>query len=144
MSNPSPSQASAKKPATPVPPDRYESTFVVDIKGNGDFTALQPAIAKLQATGGKIFVKAGVYPITSTIQISQSNVHIQGEGMGITVFAADCTMTGDTPALEVHNSATGTARPLVADTARGDTSLKISPADIASFAVRRLRPPVLR
>jgi hypothetical protein len=135
MSNPSPSRASVAKSATPVPLDRYECTFVVDIKGQGDFTALQPAIAKLPAAGGKIFVKAGVYPLTSTIQISQSNVHIQGEGMGITIFAADSTMTGDTPALEVHNSAVGTARPLVADTARGDTSLKVSPADAASFKV---------
>jgi len=135
MSNPSPSRASTAKSATPVPLDRYECTLVVDIKGQGDFTALQPAIAKLRATGGKIFVKAGVYPLTSTIQISQSNVHIQGEGMGITIFAADSTMTGDTPALEVHNSAVGTARPLVADTARGDTSLKVSPADTASFKV---------
>ena len=40
--------------------DRYESTFVVDINGNGDFTSLQPAIDALPATGGKIFVKAGV------------------------------------------------------------------------------------
>jgi pectin methylesterase-like acyl-CoA thioesterase len=73
---------------------------LVDIKGHGDFTALQPAITALPATGGKIFVKAGVYPLTSTIQISQSNVHIQGEGMGITIFVGDSPMTGDTPGLE--------------------------------------------
>ena len=135
MPNPSPSPGSVTKLATPVPLDRYECTFVVDIKGHGDFTSLQPAINALPATGGKIFVKAGVYPLTSTIQISQSNVQVQGEGMGITIFTADSTMTGDTPALEVHNSAVGTARPLVADTARGDSSLKVSPADAASFAV---------
>ena len=72
-------------------------------------------------------MKAGVYPLTSTIQITQSNVQIQGEGMGITIFEAANTMTGDTPALEVYNSAAGTARPLVADTAVGNTSLKIAP-----------------
>jgi len=89
--------------------------------------AFNLAIAQLPATGGKIFVKAGVYPLTSTIQITQSNVQIQGEGMGITIFEAAGTMTGDTPALEVYNFAAGTARPLVADTAVGNTSLKIAP-----------------
>lgn len=135
MPKPSPSPASIVRSATPVPLDRFECTFVVDIKGQGDFTALQPAIAALPATGGKIFVKAGVYPLTSTILISQSNVHIQGEGMGITIFEANSTMTGNTPGLEAHNSAVGIARLLVADTARGDTSLKLSPADATSFAV---------
>ncbi len=113
--------------------DRYESTFVVDINGNGDFTSLQPAINALPSTGGKIFVKAGAYSITSTIQVTASNVHIQGEGMGITVFTGDSTMTGNTPALDIHNSVVGIARALVADTALGDITLKISPADAASF-----------
>jgi hypothetical protein len=135
MSSQSASRVSNTKSTTPVPTDRYESTFVVDIKGHGDFTALQPAIAQLPTTGGKIFVKAGVYPLTSTIQISQSNVQIQGEGMGITIFEAASTMTGDTPALEVFNSAVGTARPVLADTAVGDTSLNLALADAASFAV---------
>jgi hypothetical protein len=48
------------------------STFVVDIAGAGDFTSLQPAINALPANGGKIFVKAGVYPLTSTITITTS------------------------------------------------------------------------
>jgi len=114
--------------------DRYESTFVVSPgPSKGDFTALQDAINALPSTGGKVFVKAGVYPITSTIQITASNVHIQGEGMGITIFTADSTMTGNTPGLEAYNSTVGTARPLVADTARGDTTVNISPADAASF-----------
>lgn len=99
----------------------------------GDFTSLQAAITALPPAGGKIFVKAGVYPITSTIRINQSNVQIQGEGMGITLFTAASTMTGNTPALEIHNSVVGTARPLVADTVRGDITLKISPTDAASF-----------
>jgi hypothetical protein len=62
--------------------DRYESTFVVEINGNGDFTDLQPAISALPARGGKIFVTAGVYPITSTITITGSDVQIQGRGNG--------------------------------------------------------------
>jgi Right handed beta helix region/Pectinesterase len=113
--------------------DRYESTFVVDINGNGDFTSLQPAIDALPATGGKIFVKAGVYSITSTITIRVSNVQIQGEGMGITAFVGDSAMTGNTPALQAFNATAGTARKLLAPTALGDTILTISPADAASF-----------
>lgn len=113
--------------------DRYESTFVVDINGNGDFTSLQPAINALPSAGGKIFVKAGVYSIASTIQITASNVHIQGEGMGITVFTGDGAMTGNTPALDIHNSAVGVARAVVTDTALGGITLKVSPADAASF-----------
>jgi len=116
-----------------MPIDRYESTFVVDINGNGDFTSLQPAINALPATGGKIFVKAGVYPITSTITITVSNVQIQGEGMGITAFVGDSAMTGNTPALQAFNGAAGTARQLLASTALGDTTLTTSPADAASF-----------
>src|SRR5258708_8131558 len=113
--------------------DRYESPFVVDINGIGDLTRLQPSINAFPGTGGKIFVKAGAYSITSTIQVTASNVHIQGEGMGITVFTGDSTMTGNTPALDIHNSVVGIARALVADTALGDITLKISPADAASF-----------
>jgi len=116
-----------------MPIDRYESTFVVDINGNGDFTSLQPAINALPASGGKIFVKAGVYPITSTITITVSNVQIQGEGMGITAFVGDSAMTGNTPALQAFNGAAGTARQLLASTALGDTTLTTSPADAASF-----------
>src|SRR5215469_13665516 len=118
-----------------MPIDRYESTFVVSPDpSKGDFTTLQAAINALPTTGGKIFVKAGVYPITSTIEISTSNVQIQGEGMGITVFVGDASMTGNTPGLEAHNATVGTARPLVADTARGDITFSLSPTDAASFS----------
>jgi putative cofactor-binding repeat protein len=97
--------------------------------------SLQAAINALPASGGKIFVKAGVHKITNTIQIKASNVHIRGEGMGITVFVADSAMTGNTPALEAFSTASdGTARVLVADTARGHTTIQTSPADAASFA----------
>jgi hypothetical protein len=87
---------------------------------------LQRAVSALPSTGGEIFVKAGVYSITSTIQIAASDVHIQGEGMGTTVFAGNSTMTGNTPALDIHNS--------MVDTALGDITLKISRADAASFS----------
>ena len=57
-----------------MPTDRYESTFVVDISGNGDITSLQPAPNALSAKRGKPLVNAGVYPITSTITILEGNV----------------------------------------------------------------------
>ena len=116
--------------------DRYESTFVVDIQGKGDFTDLQPAIDALPVNGGKIFVKAGIYPLTSSIWIATSNVQIQGEGMGITVFVASSQMMNGNPAvpaLEGFQSTFGTPRPLTADTARGDTSVQLSASDAASF-----------
>jgi hypothetical protein len=116
--------------------DRYESTFIVDIAGNGDFTDLQSAIDALPAIGGKVFVKAGTYPLSGTIRITTSNVQIQGEGMGITVFVANSQMmTGNpaVPALEVFQTGFGTPRPLTGDTARGDTTLPLSAADAASF-----------
>jgi pectin methylesterase-like acyl-CoA thioesterase len=86
--------------------DRYESTFVVsqDVS-KGDFTSVQPAVDALPAAGGKIFVKAGVYPLSNSIRVTKSNIQIQGEGMGITNFVADSTMTGNTPGLEAFSSA---------------------------------------
>src|ERR1700751_5998872 len=116
--------------------DRYESTFVVSQDPTkGDFTSLQAAINALPASGGKIFVKAGVYNITNAIQIKTSNIHIQGEGMGITVFVGASAMTGNTPALEAFSTASdGTSRALVADTVREYTTIQTSPADAASFA----------
>jgi Right handed beta helix region/Pectinesterase len=118
------------------PVDRYESTFIVSLDpSQGDFTSLQDAISALPATGGKIFVKAGTYPLTNTVKITASNVQIQGEGMGITVFAGQSSMPGNAPALEAFSTASdGTPRTLLADTARGDLTIQLSPADAASFA----------
>jgi hypothetical protein len=124
----------ANETTSPSPIDRYESTFVVSPDpSKGDFTNLQDAINALPGSGGKIFVKAGVYTITSTIQVTISNVQIQGEGMGMTVFTGDSSMTGNTPALDIHNSGVGSARALLADTTRGDITIRLSPADAASF-----------
>ncbi len=121
--------------ADPASLDRYGSTYVVSQDPNkGDFTSLQPAIDALPASGGKIFVKAGTYPILDTIRIRQGDIHIQGEGMGITVLVADSAMTGNTPALEVFSTALdGTPRALIADTVRGSMSVQTSLADAASF-----------
>jgi len=115
--------------------DRYESTFVVSLDpSKGDFTDLNAAIKALPPSGGKIFVKAGVYSIASTVTIARSNVNIQGEGMGITVFVASSGMTGNTPAFEAFSKASdGTASALTAGTGRGNTTIQISPSDAASF-----------
>jgi hypothetical protein len=119
----------------PTPSDRYESTYVVSLDPTkGDFTSLQPAIDALPASGGKIFVKAGIYPLLATIHIRQGNIHIQGEGMGITAFVCDSSMTGNTPALEAFSTALdGTPRALVADTIRGGMAVQVSPSDASSF-----------
>jgi len=119
--------------------DRYAATYVVapslgppDCQ-TADFTDIQSAIDALPAGGGKIFVKGGSYPpITSTIRISKSNVHIQGEGMGITNIVADQTMTTN-PAIEAYSGQNGNPLLLAASTAPGDTSLTLNPQDAATL-----------
>ena len=119
--------------------DRYAATYVVAAQLGppdcqaADFTDIQDAINALPPAGGKIFVKAGTYPITKTIQIQAGNVQIQGEGMGITNIVADqATMTAS-PALEVNNPSAGSPLVLAADTKRGDTTVALSPADAATL-----------
>src|SRR5215831_21085879 len=62
--------------------DRYDATFVVAPSLGppdcqvADFTDIQAAINALPPAGGKVFVKAGTYVVSLTIQIEQSNVHI--------------------------------------------------------------------
>ena len=118
--------------------DRYTATYVVapslgppDCR-DADFTDIQAAINALPAAGGKVFVKAGTYVVSQTILIGQSNVHIQGEGMGITNIIAARTMTA-TPAIRVYNQQAGNVLPLLADTSKGDTSATLTPANAASL-----------
>jgi hypothetical protein len=99
---------------------------------DADFTDIQSAINALPPTGGKIFVKAGTYALSQTIRVQQSNVHIQGEGMGITNIVTAQTMTAS-PAIQVYNSQAGNSLPLVADTARGDMAAVLSPANAAGL-----------
>ena len=91
------------------------------------------AITALPPGGGKIFVKANTYPIKTTIQIRTSNVHIQGEGMGITNFVADGTTMTASPALQVNNPAVGTPLALLADTQKGNTTVTLSPGNAATL-----------
>src|SRR5215510_6829847 len=120
--------------------DRYTATYVVaptlgppDCRV-ADFTDIQTAINALPPNGGKIFVKAGTYVISKTIRIQTSNVHIQGEGMGITNIVADATMTAS-PAIEAYNSLAGSPLSLVANTAPGDTTVTLNPSDAATLSV---------
>jgi hypothetical protein len=118
--------------------DRYAATYVVAPQLGppdcqvADFTDVPSAIAALPPTGGKIFVKAGTYPVTNTILIGMSNVQIQGEGVGITNFVADASMTAS-PAIEVNNPAVGSSLTLLADTQKGDMSVTLSPSDAATL-----------
>jgi Right handed beta helix region len=119
--------------------DKFAATYVVapDLGPPdcqvADFTDIQSAINALPPGGGKIFVKAGDYVISDTIKIVQSNVHVQGEGMGVTNIIAAPAMT-DRPAIQVYKQNIGYDAPLVADTTKGDTALALAPADAANVA----------
>ena len=118
--------------------DRYAATFVVapslgppDCRA-ADFTDIQTAINALPAGGGKVFVKAGTYVVSQPILIQQGDVHLQGEGMGITNIVAAAAMTA-APAIRIHNQVAGNVLPLLADTAKGATSASLTPANAAQL-----------
>ena len=120
--------------------DRYTATYIVAPQLGpsdcqvADFIDIQAAIDALPPTGGKIFVKAGTYPITTTLQIRTSNVQIQGEGMGITNLVADATTMTASPAIQVNNPSAGAPLALLNDAHKGDTTVTVSPGDAATLA----------
>jgi hypothetical protein len=130
--------ATRRRTAVACSTDRYTATYVVapslgppDCRV-ADFTDIQAAINALPPAGGKVFVKAGTYVLSQTILIQQSNVHLQGEGMGITNIVAAQTMTAS-PAIRVYNQQAGNVLPLLADTSKGDASATVTPGNAASL-----------
>lgn len=59
----------------------YET--VVDASGNGDYTTIQDA---LNAEKKRIYVRAGIYNIASSITISKSDIYILGESSKTTIL----------------------------------------------------------
>lgn len=65
------------------------ATYIVSSNPNqGDYQDIQSAVNALPSGGGKIFVRAGTYTLTSTIKIPISKVFIEGEGES-TLIQAD-------------------------------------------------------
>src|SRR5437660_2214546 len=58
----------------------------IDYSGTDAATIIQNSINALSASGGKIFIKAGTYNLTAALSIASSNVHIQGEGVGMVLL----------------------------------------------------------
>ncbi len=55
-------------------------TFVISKDGSGDFDSIQEGINALSGLGGVIYIKEGVYTITSKIEVNKSNVALIGAG----------------------------------------------------------------
>lgn len=63
-----------------------QATYIVSTDSNtGDYTDIQSAIDALPSSGGKIFVKAGTYTLTSGIVINKDSVEIEGEGISTVI-----------------------------------------------------------
>jgi parallel beta-helix repeat protein len=60
--------------------DTRAPTVVVASDGSGDFLTIQAGINALPALGGLVFVKNGLYSITTALTIIKSNVTLQGQG----------------------------------------------------------------
>jgi hypothetical protein len=78
--------------------------IVVALDGTGDYTTLAAAVAALPAGGGMIYVKAGVYNLTTKVDITISNVRIVGAGP-FTVLTMDGS--SDDRLLDIDGSITG-------------------------------------
>ena len=68
--------------------------FGADNTGAADSTsAIQAAISALPSTGGVVYLPAGTYKITSTLNVAKSGIYLIGDGRWITTLAF--TGTGD-------------------------------------------------
>ena len=75
------------------------ATVIVAADGTGDTTDIQTGIDLLPAIGGVVYIKEGVYTITSTILITSNSVSLKGAGR-----ATKITTTGSVDLLKASNS----------------------------------------
>jgi len=57
------------------------STGAIDFSGTDAAAVIQDALGALPTAGGKLFIKAGSYPINTMISIKKDNVVLEGEGI---------------------------------------------------------------
>lgn len=65
---------------------------VVASDGSGDYTTVASALTALSATGGKIYIKAGVYDLGATLNVNFSNISIEGSGPGTRIRTSSTTV----------------------------------------------------
>jgi hypothetical protein len=125
---------------------KWLNTNVINVKdkaygavGNGtadDTVVIQAAINAVPAAGGVVYFPAGTYRVTTTLLVTRGNITLAGEGMGASTIIAAVTMTGNTPLLQVASTAAaGADKALTLDTVLGITTVTMSTADAATFAV---------
>lgn len=65
---------------------------VVASDGSGDYTTISAALTALSATGGKIYIKTGVYDLGTTLNVNFSNIAIEGSGPGTRIRTSGTTV----------------------------------------------------
>lgn len=81
-----------------------QATYIVSTDAaTGDYTDIQSAIDALPSGGGKIFVKAGTYTLTSGIVINKDDVEIEGES-----YSTIIQFNGSTVAKAISNGGSTT------------------------------------
>lgn len=106
--------------------------------GTADDIQIQTAIDDVTALGGgTIYLLAGTYNITNTLQVYSSNIFLRGEGRGLTKLVLDSSITDNTAILEVKDfdSNIGATKALTANTVIGALTVTVSTTDAATFSV---------
>ena len=57
-----------------------KATITVALDGSGDAETIQEGLKMLPSTGGTVYIKEGIYHITSNIEINKSNTLVEGAG----------------------------------------------------------------
>ena len=71
---------------------RVVATKVVAIDGTGDFTDIQSAIDALPAGGGVVYIKEGIYNLTSGLTVTSNNISLIGSGRSTIIEASGIGM----------------------------------------------------